>query len=81
MAGGPGDVVDGEADLEHRVAVRLARLGVDEVGELVDAAGDHSVPAPEHVLAPVEADLGPPPGGDPRAFDGAAATSSGVAIG
>ncbi len=60
MLGRPVDVVDGEARLEQSVAVRLARLPVDEVGDLLDPAGEHAAPLQQQLPPAGEADLVPP---------------------
>ncbi len=44
VAGRPGDVVDGQGGLEHRVAVRLAGLVVHDLGELGQAPGHRALP-------------------------------------
>ena len=62
VRGRPGEVVDRERDLEHRVAVRLAGLLVDDVGELRHPAGDHALPGLQVRLALVEAEARPPVG-------------------
>jgi hypothetical protein len=54
VLGGPGDVVDGEHDLELRVAGRLAGLQVRQLRELGDATGDHAAPGEEVVGALAE---------------------------
>ena len=60
MRPGPGEVVDGQPDLELRFAVRLAGLLVDHVGQLPHPPGEHATPLREHILAAVEAEAGPP---------------------
>ena len=62
VLGRPGEVVDRDRDLEHRVGVGLAGLAVDDVGELAGPPGDHAAPLVEDLLAPVEAEVGPPGG-------------------
>ena len=71
-AAGPGEVVDGQGDLEDRVGVRLAVLAVHEVGELVHPAGEVAAVGGQPLLAAVEAEGGPLLGGGPGALDGLA---------
>jgi hypothetical protein len=54
-------VVDGEDDLEHGVAVRLARLGVYHLSELRGPARDHALPLLEPLGAASETEARPPP--------------------
>src|SRR6478609_2227819 len=68
MLGGPGDVVDGEHDLELRVTVGLAGLEVHQLRELGDAAGDHAAPGEQVIGALAERQRTPPPRGLPRAL-------------
>ena len=44
VLGRPRDVLDREHDLQLRVRMRLAGLGVDQLGQLADAAGEHARP-------------------------------------
>ena len=70
VAGGPGEVVDGQGGLEQRVAVRLAGLLVHQVRQLGDPAGDDALPRREVPVALVVRQGRPPGGGLPGPGDG-----------
>src|SRR4051794_17358687 len=66
MVRGPRQVGDGQADLQLRVTVGLARLLVHHVGQLRHPAGQHTLPLVEQLSTLREGAAGPPLGCVPR---------------
>src|SRR6266540_945963 len=66
---GPGEVVEHRRDLEHGVGVRLTHLLVDDAGQLLDPACDHTTERIEPSTTPVVPDALPPGRGLPGPID------------
>jgi hypothetical protein len=73
LAGVPGrpvDMHDRQQDLQLGVGQRLAGLGVHELGQPPDVAGQVRLPGQQPLLAPFPAQLRPPRRGCPGPLDG-----------